>query len=109
MSADNWRICPECLMVAETHQHNLAKEAQLAYGKVSSAEWEEMILKSRVNVDLDSTLREDYEIGTASTGKFFVHYKCRCEACGFSFEYKAVETLKVPNEGKQKVIYEEKS
>ena len=43
-------------------------------------------------------LREDYELGIVSGGKFYVIYKGECRglsACGFKFEYRYEQKLEV--------------
>ena len=64
MSADNWRVCPKCLV-----EYQRKFEENLTYS-------------------LQETLREDYELGIKSDGTFFVDYRSGCTACDFSFSFK---------------------
>ena len=85
MSADNWGICPKC---KETAEKNIAS----AYGKVSEEEYL-ATLNKRKEVENETTLREDYEVGVDIDGEFSVSYSCHCSKCGFKFEYKYSQEL----------------
>lgn len=78
MGADNWGVCPKCKEIAE-------KNIASAYGKVSEDEYLAILDK---NKKVETSLREDYEIGVDSDGEFSISYSCHCSKCGFKFEYK---------------------
>lgn len=86
MSADNWTICPNCKRIQENKT--------VAYGKVSEEEYLRVLREQET--PLKTTLREDWEVGTDRDGEFYVSYSCRCEECGFAFEFKHEQ--KVPLE-----------
>ena len=89
MSADNWRVCPKCKVKHDKSIEASEKKLNASYGKVDANEF----LKAKMSHDelaakkLDSTLREDYEIGTDEDGEFFVSYGCSCSACQWNYEY----------------------
>ena len=97
MSADAWQICPQCLVLSQKKQAQKVKILNETYGKVSSEKW----LKMKDEADntgikpSDETLREDYEIGTDKSGKFYVSYAAHCSACGFRHSFKHEERLEV--------------
>ncbi len=81
MSADRWSICPKCLQ-----KHDDALEA--AYGKVSPT-----VYAGMCSQELDTNMREDWELGTDEEGKFSINYSCYCRSCGFKFEHKHEEQV----------------
>lgn len=90
MSADNWDVCPRCVIAREKKIAEAENRAVESYGKVPISEYHRLVSAAR-DIDniapLDTTLREDYEIGIVK-GKFYVIYSGRCTECGFSLEYK---------------------
>lgn len=89
MSADNWRQCPRCLA---NHKEQIAaelQEANQAYGKVPADEYRAKLDKAKANseVELEDTLREDYQIGVDEDGQFAVGYRASCEQCNFVFRF----------------------
>ena len=62
MSADNWAICPKCQKKLDDANLDLTLE-------------------------LDTTLREDFEIGMMPDGILVVRYECECHKCGFDYVY----------------------
>lgn len=94
MSADNWATCPKCKIRVEAESNKLKLDAGKAYGKVSPEEYLVLFETANKPVKLDDTLREDYEIGITSDGKFYASYGGACQ-CGFSFSFKhECDTLK---------------
>jgi hypothetical protein len=82
MSADAWRVCPQC-------KDKLYKKLKSSYGKIPEEEYV-LLLKQKEDLQDESntaTLREDYEIYTDEEGLFSVSYGCSCDKCGFKFEY----------------------
>lgn len=80
MSATNWATCPQCVMRMEhDKEHMIYQDFMNAW---SSAE-------------IQTTLREDYEIYVKEDGKFCVHYSCLCTVCGFSHKFEHSEQVKM--------------
>jgi len=97
MSADNWAVCPKCKINGEAEHAKAIEAAETMYGKVSANEYLKLLEKSKQPAKLDDTLREDYEIGILSHGRFYASYGGSCEVCGFSYSFKhEVNTLPKP-------------
>lgn len=92
MSADNWTTCPQCVKQAAKNAENLYAKAAKLYGKVGHDEYtkamEDAVQASGYRDRVQHSLREDYELGVDSDGKFSVSYWCSCKTCGFSWSYK---------------------
>lgn len=95
MSASNWQQCPRCLKEAHLEKGAREKKAEEAYGKASPAEYNLLIKEAAKPVKTEDTLREDWELGVNSDGLFEVSYYCSCERCGFKYQYKHTEQVKV--------------
>lgn len=95
MSADAWRICPQCLVEDQKKRIEAMETMEESYGKVSPEEWLKMKADLEKRSHLEETLREDYGIGTDEEGHFYVSYEARCEVCGFQHSFKHEEGLKV--------------
>lgn len=95
MSANNWRICPQCRVSEQKRQDVAMKKAADAYGKVEAAKYD-ALLKDTVARELDSDLREDWEILMGDDGEFRVRYRCSCDTCDFEFgfQHKVKASLK---------------
>lgn len=91
MSADNWAVCPKCLADSLAKENQLKLDAGKAYGKVSP---EEMWDKVAAPVAVETSLREDYEVGIDGNGLFEVIYSGSCSTCAFNFRYKHSEQTK---------------
>lgn len=93
MSADNWRVCPVCLKRADDDRNvRLAAVAEL-YGKVPAEKWAAKQTKAAQPVDLEHTLREDYEVGLSEDGRFYVSYCGSCDVCGLEHRHKVEQQL----------------
>lgn len=93
MSADNWTICPKCKLAFEVEQQRQSENLNKSYGRLPVDEWLARRDKIKVVPSVqDTTLREDYEIGTDEDGTFSISYSCSC-ACGFSWKYKHSEDV----------------
>lgn len=94
MSADNWTICPRCKKVAlaakERDREKLAKQ----YGKLNPAEFIKRSAEVDKPVELEDTLREDYDIGLHD-GQFYVSYRAGCDRCDFEVNYLHEEAVKI--------------
>ena len=66
MSADNIGYCPRCL--------------KNSIGLLRDGE-------QPLDCNTENTLREYYDLGIESNGKFFVNYSCECRVCGFQFKF----------------------
>jgi len=86
MSADSWAVCPKCKVKAEQAQANLLSRVETDYGKFAANEYLELIEQSKQPLEMEHTLREDWEIGIRE-GEFHVFYGASCETCGFSHEF----------------------
>lgn len=88
MSADNWAECPQCKRWEELDFADAEVELKNSYGKVSAEEYLAKRDEVYAEKDSESTLREDWELGTDEDGEFYVIYRCHCDICKFKFEYK---------------------
>lgn len=100
MSADNWGKCPKCKQAKDASRLAAIDAVRKKYGKIPSEDYDElmagaMAVPEESDADQD-TLREDYEIGTNSNGKFSVGYSCHCRRCKFSFQFKHEEDALKP-------------
>lgn len=98
MSADNWSQCPNCLRIAWAETKAKLEAAATSYGKVAPEEYDRLRREAQSlnpDVDLDATLREDFQIGTSTSGEFSVFYKCSCLACGLTHSFKHVEQVRL--------------
>lgn len=98
MSARNWSECPKCLKKLEKEKERLRLEAGDKYGKISKDDYLTLLkeIESSIPEGLkEYTLREDYEIGTDEYGLFEISYKCCCDRCGFKYNFKHEEQLKI--------------
>ena len=83
MSADNWAICPKCKKANDKENNRRMLEAGEQYGKIPAEAFLKLSKEANVPVELETTLREDYEIGITETGEFYISYAGRCRDCGF--------------------------
>lgn len=94
MSATNWGICPVCKNNADKAQADLKQRAEDSYGKVSPEEYRKLYNQANPTVvNIQFTLREDYEIGIYNGNEFKVRYDANCTECGFSHTYIHKETI----------------
>jgi hypothetical protein len=95
VSASNWDQCPQCKRQGELRLSNRHALLEADYGKIPSDEYVEKLGELSTPVKHEDNLREDYEIGVTSTGKFYIHYSCSCDKCGFSHKFKREEQLTI--------------
>lgn len=103
MSADNWAICPRCILGKQDEKEAQRVAAEEAYGKVSAAEYMSMHEEADkpINSEACRTFREDYEIGLSENmdGTFdpvvIVSYSGHCAECGLSIDFRDDRTLKL--------------
>jgi len=93
MSADNWAICPKCKKEHKVKREEALKQARALYGRIPLEQYEKQLQDAlNIPIEIDESLREDYEIGVTRGGKFYVDYGCMCE-CGFKFSFKHEEVI----------------
>lgn len=88
MGADNWGICPKCKQDAYKSTQELQARAAAAYGQIPVSEYMALLEESQKEVKLETTLREDYEIGIDEDGDFYASYRGGCDVCQFEFTFK---------------------
>ncbi|GAG05434.1 unnamed protein product, partial [marine sediment metagenome] len=66
-----------------------------SYGKVSEIEYIQNLEKAHKDINLDETLREDYEFYMEDDGTFTANYGAHCDRCGFKHEFKHTEKVVV--------------
>ncbi len=88
MSADNWAICPICKK--ENDKINAARimEVGKKYGVVPAAEYVKLAKEIIKPIEIENSMREDYDIGTDDDGVFEVSYSCFCTVCEFKRSFK---------------------
>lgn len=110
MSADNWTVCPKCLSKFATEVSNWKKKMEESYGKIPIEEFNDLQkkvaiyqhalqngMKDAVMTDIEDetdTLREDYEIGIRDD-VFEVSYSASCDKCGFRYNHKFTDEIKI--------------
>jgi hypothetical protein len=95
MSADNWAICPRCLLRATTKKSELEARCREGYGTLPLDEFDALRAASEAPIDTESlrTFREDYEFFLSEGGEFHVVYDGECQECGLSHRFKRVESI----------------
>lgn len=94
MSASNWDVCFRCNKKAQEEHRERENEFAKSYGKVSAEEYERLRMEARRGPsEPQETLREDYELGICSDGKFYVIYSAHCEECGFKHDFRHEEIV----------------
>lgn len=83
MSADAWRICPKCKHEAESNRDTRILECSKSHGKIPALQYLADLEVANKPVELEETLREDYEVFTDESGNFYFSYGCRCQNCDF--------------------------
>ncbi len=89
MTASNWRTCPACARKLRQEIGIASQALDDSYGIVDRAEWDILVKDQRdlLAFELKPNLREDYQIGIAEDGTFFVNYNADCQAVGCNFKY----------------------
>lgn len=97
MSADNWTQCPRCKRRHEVELDAKVREVAEAYGRVSVERFDD--LRTEVDrmrsTEIDSTLREDWEIGVFDDGVLFIDYKGRCQSCNLQVTFSHEQVVDV--------------
>ena len=95
MSANNWTTCPRCMKMAIEEKDKQNKQAAESYGKVSEVEYIEILDKSNKDIQLEQTLREDYEFYMGDDGEFSASYGAYCDRCGFKYQFEHKQTVEI--------------
>lgn len=95
MSANNWRICPQCKAKALAEWEARKQAARKAYGKVPSEKYEQMTAAARDEPELEDSLREDYQIGITEKDEFYVIYRGSCQVCSFEHRFRHKQQLSI--------------
>lgn len=95
MGADNWGQCPRCLAKHRKAMTEINEALDKAFNTMVAREYQDLVNKTKKPDEPEHTLRENYEIGVANDGKFYVIYRCRCEVCDFKFSFRKEQVLKV--------------
>ena len=88
--ADNWIECPECDSEKAIEENDMVNLLQKDYGKISQENYaqRQQEVKEFLREELGETLREDYEYYLdVVKGVLSVSYSCRCQECGWGFDY----------------------
>lgn len=95
MSADAWSICPKCARKADEESRGKVQKAAEAYGKVEAREYEKILKEARQPINLEETLRQDFEIWVDEDGKFTISFYAQCTEteCDFKYQYKYEEQI----------------
>ena len=94
MSADNWAICPKCKEKNDELNKKRILDTAKKYGKIPAEEYITLAKETSKPIEIEETMREDYEIGVDEDGVFNVDYFCSCAKCGFKYAYKHSESAK---------------
>lgn len=91
MSPKDWAVCPSCRRKAE-QEHAAAKQAlDDSYGAVTLEKFRELEAELSdlydKTIDMNESMREDYQLGFDGSGEFYVYYRASCADCGFEFVY----------------------
>ncbi len=84
MSAENWRMCPNCKNKIKENKKRLIAQAQEL--KNDPDQYNALIDEATDPPELEETLGEYYYTGSKDNEVKF-NYSCQCERCGFKFEY----------------------
>jgi hypothetical protein len=95
MSADAWRVCPECFRKWEAENELYHAQVEEAYGQVPAEQYIKMLAEDerRQNAEPEETMREDYFIWMNEDGVFEVNYRALCTSCNFHFEYNYTQAV----------------
>jgi hypothetical protein len=73
MTADAWRICPNCVKLYNFPYVNKPTDIDEDQDKTGDY--------------YPRTMREDYDIYVAPDGKFVINFRCSCHVCKFTKTY----------------------
>jgi hypothetical protein len=64
---------------------------EAVYGTIPSHEYASRRQNAYEPVALDSTMREDYELGVDDDGEFSISFSASCSTCGYRFMFETTE------------------
>ena len=102
MSADNWALCPKCVVQADREYTILVQNLAEAYGVRSEAEYlglAEAVAKGSRSRRMDNNFREDYEIYGAEDGVVKVNYHGQCTECGVELRFETQHPIDLTDHG----------
>ena len=86
MSANNWRICPNC--------HKTYVPVESPYGKVSEFEYAVWISEqSKIDHEEPYDLREDWELHVDTNFDLLLRYSCQCTKCGWGYKFEVEKNV----------------
>ena len=85
MSANNWAWCPQCMRNAEAVQVAAQASVEAVYGVIPSEEHAARRAEAYKDIELPTSMREDWEVGMNLIGELHIYYKAECDNCGFRF------------------------
>jgi hypothetical protein len=95
VSADNWTVCPVCLVKNKKAKEDTKRELDALYGTIDvhkfrqrEAAFHEISNSPKKKKANDCPLREDWEMGMQESGVLFISYYCSCHDCGFEYSHK---------------------
>ena len=98
MSADRWSECLKCAAQEQAKIDELEKTLRDGYGQLSLDDFrrvQEKLAGAKFDQSMDpeTTLREDWNVGTPLNGAVIFEYSAGCSVCGFSFSAERIITL----------------
>ena len=94
MSPRAWGTCPACEKEARETKETEKKELAKQYGKIPPEEYIQRRTEVDKPIEVEETLRENYELGVDMDFKFTAYYRCHCENCGFEFKFEHEQEVK---------------
>jgi hypothetical protein len=94
VSADNWTVCPVCLVKNKKAKEDAKRELDALYGTIDVHEFRQReaalhaIGNEPKKKETYYPLREDWEMGMQESGVLFISYYCSCHDCGFKYSHK---------------------
>lgn len=88
-------VCPKCCDDLVDRKNKLEQRCVNEYGMIPKEEYMELVEQSRIAIEGQHSLLENYEIGTEQNGKFNIRYKCTCLSCGYFFTFEHTEQAKI--------------
>ena len=93
MGANNWTICPRCMEKAVERKDQLQKEVAKNYGEIPVDQFNRLHAAAQKDINLEQTLREDYEFNMDDGGNFLASYRAHCSVCDFVYEFEHSERI----------------
>jgi len=89
MNTTTNEICPKCLEYHDAFNKKKRIELSESYGKIHQHDWEDdyRVFMERCNRELPRDLNVSACFSINPAFGLYIHYKARCNSCGFSYEY----------------------